>query len=172
MTLNANEADAFTWTPAHEFGHIIGLNDRYSEGIVSSVKSMFGGTRAATVEAGYQGNIMAESGGTVVSKNIKDLAEENEPSPYWINDDDQVRDWVNGHPIDEVAKLSTASKLKAIQALMPGWISDDDVNAIARICSGVKSKTEAGAIRSGIDVLSMSSIGQRTMVRLVFAKTP
>lgn len=172
MTLNANEADAFTWTPAHEFGHIIGLNDRYSEGIVSSVKSMFGGTRAATVEAGYQGNIMAESGGTVVSKNIKDLAEENEPSPYWINDDNQVRDWVNGHSIDEVAKLSTASKLKAIQALMPGWISDDDVNAIARICSGVKSKTEAGAIRSGIDVLSMSSIGQRTMVRLVFAKTP
>jgi hypothetical protein len=34
MTLNAGESDAFTWTPTHEFGHIIGLQDRYSESIM------------------------------------------------------------------------------------------------------------------------------------------
>src|SRR5689334_18358487 len=50
MELNANEADAFTWTPAHEFGHILGLDDRYSESIMSTIKGQFGGQRKTTVK--------------------------------------------------------------------------------------------------------------------------
>ena len=114
MTLNANEPNAFTWTPSHEFGHIIGLKDRYSEGIISKIKSTWGGVRTATVEPGYEGNLMAEQGGTLAGKNIADLAKENEPSPYWINDDDQVRDWVNAHSLAEIGRLSTTNKLRAI----------------------------------------------------------
>ena len=152
MTLNANEADAFTWTPVHEFGHIIGLKDRYAEKIISSIKGQFGGA--------------------LESKNVKDVAEETAPSPYWINDDDQVRDWVNGHALGDVGKLSTGNKLKAIKTLMGGWISDDDVAAMSRICSSVTSKTEADAIRHGVNLLDMSSIGQRTMMRVAFARMP
>jgi predicted Zn-dependent protease len=37
MTLNANETDAFTWTAAHEFGHVIGLKDRADHSGASSV---------------------------------------------------------------------------------------------------------------------------------------
>lgn len=172
MTLNANESDAFAWTAAHEFGHIIGLDDRYSEGIISKVMGTFGGTRTTTVQPGYKGNIMAVGGGALEGKNVADVAEENEPSPYWINDDDQIRDWVNGHSPSDIGSLSITSKLKAIKVLMGGWISDDDVAAIARICSGVTSSTEAAAIRNGVDLLDMNSIGQRTAVRVAFAKMP
>ena len=172
MTLNANEADAFTWTPAHEFGHIIGLRDRYSESIMSSIRGQFGGTRTSTPETGYETNLMAVTGGTLEGRNVANLAEENEPSPYWINDDDQVRDWVGAHPISDINRLSTAHKLAAIRTLMGGWISDDDVSAITRICSSVTSHAEADAIRSGIDLLQMTSIGQRTTVRIAFAQMP
>lgn len=172
MTLNANEPDAFTWTSAHEFGHIIGLKDRYSETIMSKIKGSIGGERTNTVQAGYDGNLMAVDKGALESKNVKDIAEENEPSSYWINDDNQVRDWVNGHSLSDIGKLSTGNKLKAINTLMGGWISDDDVSAIARICSSVTSSTEANAIRSGVDLLNMTSLGQRSMVRMAFAKMP
>ncbi len=172
MTLNAREGDAFTWTPAHEFGHIIGLKDRYSEGIISAVKGYFGGTRTATVEPGYQGNLMAEVSGALESKNVKDTAEENDPSPYWINNDNQVRDWVNAHSESDIGKLATANKLKTIKTLMSGWISDADVNAIARICSSVTAQTEASAVRADVDLLEIKSIGQRTVLSMAFSKMP
>jgi hypothetical protein len=172
MTLNANEADAFTWTAAHEFGHVIGLQDRYSEGIMSSIIGTFGGTRSTTVDPRYQINLMAVTGGILESQNLKDVAEENAPSPYWVNDDEQVRDWINHHVTADVARLSTANKLKAIGTLMTGWISDADVAAIGRICSCVTLKAEADAIRRGIDLLKFSSIGQRTMMRVTLSQMP
>jgi hypothetical protein len=81
MTLNANERDAFTWTAAHEFGHIIGLGDKYSEPILSKIRAIWGGARINTVQPGYANNIMAVDGGVLTSQNLADLAAENEPSP-------------------------------------------------------------------------------------------
>jgi hypothetical protein len=46
MLLNANESNAYTWTPAHEFGHVLGMKDRYSESIKSQIKGAFGGQRS------------------------------------------------------------------------------------------------------------------------------
>jgi hypothetical protein len=172
MTLNANEPDAFTWTPAHEFGHIIGLKDRYNEGAWSKIKGKFGGQRTTTIQPGYNGNLMGEDQGVLESKNVADIAKENEPNRHWINDDDHVRDWVNAHVLEDTAKLSGAQKLQAIKVLMRGWISDDDVAAIAKICSSVKTKTEADVIRNGVDLLEFTSLGQRTQVRVAFAKMP
>ena len=169
MTLNANETEAFTWTPAHEFGHIIGLQDRYSEGIMSKIKGRFGGTRTTTVHPLYEKNLMAVDSGVLESRNLEDLGVENEPSPYWMNADDQVRDWVNAHSTLEIGKISTANKLKAIKILMGGWISDADVTAISKICSSVNTKSEADAIRAGVNLLDFTSIGQRTAVRVAFA---
>jgi hypothetical protein len=173
MTLNASEGnDVWTWTPAHEFGHIIGLKDRYSESIMSSIRGAFGGTRSTTAHPGYQMNLMAEQPGRLESKNVADLATENEPSSWGINDDVQVRDWVTAHTTAEVGKLSTASKLKAIKTLMGGWIDDDDVAAIGTICSCVPTKAEADAIRNGVDLSDFFSPGQRTKVRGFFDKMP
>jgi hypothetical protein len=172
MTLNANETDAFTWTAAHEFGHVIGLQDRYSEGIMSKLRGTFGGTRSTTVDPRYATNLMAVSGGALESQNLKDLAAENAPSPYWINDDAHVRDWVNHHVFAEVAAQSTKTKLSMIKTLMGGWISDADVAAIVRICSSVTRIDEARAIRAGVDTLDFSDLGQRTRVRVALASMP
>ncbi len=172
MTLNASESDAFTWTPAHEFGHILGLKDRYSESITSKISGQFGGTRQSTVDPNYQGNLMAVVGGVLESKNVGDLATENAPSPYWINDDDSVRDWVNAHSSIEIGKLSTKNKLAMIHTLMEGWISDDDVDAMGRICASVTTQAEAVAIQKGVDLLDFSSIGQRTRMRVFFSNMP
>ena len=172
MTLNANETDAFTWTATHEFGHVIGLQDRYSEGIMSKIASLSGGTRTNIVDPRYRGNLMAEDQGIIESKNVEDVVEENASSAYWINDDDEVRDWLDAHSRADIAKLSTADKLKAIKTLMGGWISDADVAGIGKICGAVTTAAEANAIRKGVNLLDFSSIGQRTAVRVIFSKMP
>ncbi|HEX5168485.1 MAG TPA: DUF4157 domain-containing protein [Cyclobacteriaceae bacterium] len=61
------------WTPAHEFGHLIGLPDHYSESILSRVGGLFGGTRTTTVDTGWEGNIMGSHGGVLESKNLEEL---------------------------------------------------------------------------------------------------
>lgn len=172
MTLNANKTDAFTWTAAHEFGHIIGLDDRYEEGIVSGVKGTFGGERTATVKSGYDGNIMAVDKGVLESKNVSDIAAENNPSSWWVNDDDHVRDWVNSHGDPDISRLSTAVKLQSINTLMSGWISDDDMKAIIKIIANVRDKAEADAIRKGVDPLDFTSISQRTQFRVAASRMP
>jgi hypothetical protein len=172
MTLNANEADAFTWTAAHEFGHVIGLDDRYEEGFVSKVKGTFGGQRDTKVTPGYDGNIMAVDQGVLESKNVSDIAAENNPSSWWINDDDHVRDWINSHGGPDISRLSTETKLKSIRTLMSGWISGDDMKAIRKIMANVKDKKEADAIRKGIDPLDFTSIGQRTEFRVAASQMP
>ncbi len=172
MTLNANEPDAFTWTPAHEFGHIIGLKDRYSESIMSQIRGTFGGTRTTTADPKYQTNLMAVHGGVLEKQNVGDLASENAPSPYWVNDDVQVRNWTNAHSTIEIGMLSTANKLKMIHTLMGGWISDNDVDAMGRICCSVTTKVEAQAIQKGVDLLDFTSIGQRTRMRVFYSRMP
>lgn len=172
MTLNANESDAFTWTAAHEFGHVIGLQDRYSESIMSKLSGMVGGTRSNTVDPRYKANLMAVVNGALESQNLTDLAVENNPSPFWVNDDDYVRDWVNHHVIGDVTALSTTNKVAMIKTLMGGWISYDDLVTILRICSSVTRPTEAKAIRDAVDPLVFTDIGQRTRVRVALASMP
>ena len=172
MTLDAKEQDAFTWAPAHEFGHILGLKDRYSESIMGRVRGAFGGSRTTTPQQGYAGNLMAETDGTLSAQNVADVAGENAPSPYWIHDDDQVSAWISAHSTAEIGKLSTAEKLCAIRTLQEGWVSAQDLAAIERICSSVRSRTEGEAIRRGVDLLQFSDLGQRTDVRVFLAKMP
>jgi hypothetical protein len=172
MTLNANERDAFTWTAAHEFGHIIGLEDRYSEPILSKIRAIWGGARINTVQPAYANNIMAVDGGVLTSQNLADLAAENEPSPYWVNDDEQVRAWVTTHASTDVARLSAQSKLRAIRALLGGRLSSDDLAAIRKICGAVRSSSESNGIRAGVDLVAVSDLGQRTTLRVIFAQMP
>lgn len=172
MTLNASEPDAFTWTPAHEFGHILGMRDRYSESIMSQLRGTFGGTRQTTAQPGYQANLMAIDGGVLESRNIGDLASETAPSPYWINDDDHVRDWISAHSTAEIRLIATSNKLRMIQTLMGGWISSEDMDAIGRICGSVTTAAEARQIQNGVNTMDFSSIGQRTQMRGFFSRMP
>jgi len=62
------------WTPAHEFGHLLGLPDHYSESFFSTIKGMIDpNLRTSTEEAGWEGNIMAADHGVFERKNIEEL---------------------------------------------------------------------------------------------------
>jgi hypothetical protein len=115
---------------------------------------------------------MVVSGGALWSRNLADLAIENEPSPYWINDDDYVSEWVNTSPLPDVTRLSTSSKLKALNTLLGGSVSSDDLRAMTKICTSVKTKKEGDAIRKGIDVLRFTDLGQRTTFRIALSNMP
>jgi hypothetical protein len=170
MTLNANNPMAFTCTCVHEFGHVIGLEDRYSESITSKISGTFGGARTDTIQPGYEGNLMGVSGGNLGNQNLADLSSENEPSPYWIYSDDHIRNWVNTHSPAEIGRLPSAIELRAIETLMGGWISDDDMAAIGKICSNVATPQEGNIIRNGVDLLDFSSLGQPKQMRVFFTK--
>jgi hypothetical protein len=74
MSLNLDYGgNALTWTAAHEFGHLLGLKDHYSESFRSKVASLFGGPRKNEVEAGFEQNIMAVNNGTLESRNVQEL---------------------------------------------------------------------------------------------------
>ena len=94
------------------------------------------------------------------------------PDLEWLNDDDDIRDWVDKRSLADIGRLSTDIKIRAIQGLMSGWISDSDVETITKISRSVATKNEADAIRRKVDVLQMTSIGQRTKVRVAFATMP
>lgn len=95
--------------------------------------------RATAPQQRYDGNLMAETGGTLSAQNVADVAAENAPSPYWIHDDDQVAAWISAHSTAEIGKLSTADKLRAIRTLQEGWVSAQDL--AARICSRAPERT-------------------------------
>jgi hypothetical protein len=172
MVLNLNESDALSWAVAHEFGHILGMRDHYSESVMSRNSGTGGGARQTTPDPGYGGNLMGVTGGVAEQSNVRDLASEN--APGWTEDDDQVRDWVNRHDPAAIDRLSANDMIQMIRTLMSGWISDDDVSVIDRICRSVSTSAKATAIRNAIEpeLTSMTSIGQRTQVRVSFSRMP
>lgn len=62
-----------TWTPAHEFGHLLALPDHYSETFLSKLGNPFGLERTTSVDDGWDGNIMAVDRGVLESKNVEEL---------------------------------------------------------------------------------------------------
>ena len=172
MVLNLDGTDALNWVVAHEFGHLLGMDDRYLEGWWSKLSGSFGGQRTTTIVPGYEGNLMGEHAGALESKNVRDLAEEN--APGYFSDDDQVRAWVNNHTTAEIGALSTAAKLQAINVLLGGWVADEDIAASRAILRSVSARAEAEAIRQAIEpgLIDLSSIGQRTQMRVALSQMP
>ena len=92
----------------------------------------------------------------------------------FFNDDDQIRAWVARQDLSAVGRQPTAEKIRMINMLLDGWVSDDDLDAIARICQSVTNSQEMVAIRSAISPreISLTSIGQRTRLRVILSRNP
>jgi hypothetical protein len=71
MTINLNSG--LSWTPAHEFGHYIGLDDHYT------VSTPATGGRKTTPDAGWEGDLMAEDGGKLSMRDVNELLH------WWAN---------------------------------------------------------------------------------------
>ncbi len=72
-TMNYHTHSNINQTPAHEFGHMLGLDDRYDEGIMSRINDLRGKPRSTSVQPGWDGNLMATSSGVLQKKNLEEL---------------------------------------------------------------------------------------------------
>lgn len=172
MQLNNREADAYTWTAAHEFGHVLGLSDRYSETAASHAAGQNGGPRSPPAHPGYETNLMGAVGGTLSLQNALDLANETQPSEWGMDDDDEVRDWVSSHTALQIQALDPAVRLRGLEILMNGWVSGDDLRAMEGLLSGVPNGIEARNTRTRIDPIRLTDIGQRTRLRVAMERLP
>lgn len=148
INLDAGDSNAFTWVVAHEFGHMIGLDDRYNEKLASKIKGSFGGTRTTTIQPGYENNMMGTDNGKLEKQNVLDLIRENKPS--WVKRDDRVRDWVHARKTAEIRHVSTSNKIAMIGVLTKGWISRRDLMAVIKIIESVEAAAEAAKIRAAV----------------------
>ncbi|MBL8589564.1 MAG: hypothetical protein JNK46_13605 [Methylobacteriaceae bacterium] len=144
MKLNVSDPDAFNWTAAHEFGHILGLDDRYSESLASKIRGALGGKRTTSVDAGYAGNIMAVDQGALEARNLVDFADET--APRRGKADDRVRNWIRTHSVADLRGLSNDTKIAMIGILIEGFVSDADIRATERICETVFMRADAQAM--------------------------
>lgn len=172
MQLNNREPQAYNWTAAHEFGHVLGLNDRYSETAASRAAGQNGGPRATPAHAGYETNLMGAVGGGLSLQNALDLANETQPSEWSMDDDDEVRDWVSSHTQLQIQALGPDVRMRGLEILMNGWVSGDDLRAMEGLMSGVTNGLEARNIRARIDPIRLTDIGQRTRLRLAMERMP
>lgn len=167
--LDSKDMNDISWVIVHEFGHTLGMADRYTD----EMRTIQGTKRSVSVpHAGYAGEMMAENGAPMTSRTLQDLQSETAPSEYWVNDDNQVRDWIKGHTPMELAALTPGAKVSALRTLMGGMISEDDLVAMEKIILSARNRDEAATIRNGINPKNMSSIGERTRIRIALAKMP
>jgi hypothetical protein len=163
VTINTSKPHALD-AIGHEFGHQIGLRDRYTESIASRISGEFGGERHTPPIPGHETNIMAARY-PVKSENVRDLSVENAPDPG--STDDQIRDWVTRSDAGQMAALATPTKVKMANELMSGWVSDQDVGAIEILCRTARPGAQSDALREAIGpwVDRMWSDDQRTRIQ-------
>lgn len=87
-------------------------------------------------------------------------------------DDDEIREWASKSSLDQIRILPFLEKVKMIFSLMKGWVSEDDIIAIEKICLSINSRSEIDAIGEIVEpqLINLSSIGQRTRVRVALVR--
>jgi Domain of unknown function (DUF4157) len=170
LTLNLDEPDALTWAAAHEFGHMIGLGERYSESITSKLGGLAGMSRSATVEPGYAGTVMGETGGVVDVQTVENISAEN---ASWLTADDQIRLWVARKSAADIAALPLTVRQSMISTLLSGWVGDDDVTAVETILAAT-TVADSTALKTQVGLLigTLSSNSQRSRLRSALSTMP
>ncbi|MBE2182754.1 MAG: hypothetical protein IAE89_04945 [Anaerolineae bacterium] len=91
-----------------------------------------------------------------------------------FTDDDAVREWAANTDAATIGRQPTSELIRMINVLMGGWISDDDVDAMEKICQGASAGGKMQAIRAEFEprATEFSSIGQRTRFRVILRQYP
>ena len=172
MVLNLDGQDMMK-AVHHEFGHQIGLRDRYTEPLISKLGNhWFEWDRwGFGVEPGYEHNVM-NNNEHVGAQNLHDLGAENTPTQS--TDDDQIREWASRRGEADLPGLATNTKIRMVGTLMDGWISDEDVTALEVICRTARPGEQASALREAITARlgGMWGSGQRARVRAALDAMP
>gem|GEM_PF-6114259 len=90
--------------------------------------------------------------------------------------DGYIRDWLLTINDEQLKALPTSEKIRMIKTLLDGWTVRKEIDDIEKICKSVTKRSEANKIREAITeeliVGELSSIGDRTAVRLYLSNMP
>ena len=88
--------------------------------------------------------------------------------------DNDIRAWVARTELVPLGLQPTSEKIRMLNTLIDGWVSEDDMVAIGKILRSVTSRTEMVAIRGALASreLDFTDVGQRTLFRVALARTP
>jgi hypothetical protein len=67
-----------------------------------------------------------------------------------LTGDTEIREWLRDHTYADIGRLPEAEKLRLINRLLKGWVSDDDLTGVHWVCGGVKDKAEMERIDAAI----------------------
>ncbi len=59
-----------------------------------------------------------------------------------LKSDSEIRDWISAHNSSDIAAVRTDQKIRLLNRLLDGWVSDDDVAAFEKICASVETTSE------------------------------
>jgi hypothetical protein len=84
-----------------------------------------------------------------------------------LKSDSEIRDWIGSHDGAIILGIPTSEKVRLVNRLLDGWVSDDDITAIEKIVANA-SAGDKPALKAAIDprIADISSVGQRTSLRL------
>lgn len=83
-----------------------------------------------------------------------------------LKGDSEIRDWVSTHSTSDIALLPTPEKIRLLNRLLDGWVSDDDVAAFEKICGSVDSATEQSALRNALGPREASLTNEAQRARI------
>jgi Domain of unknown function (DUF4157) len=120
-------------------------------------------TYSVPLEASGRGGKMAEA----ISK-VPDYR-----TIFGLTGDTDIRNWMLAHTGEIIGTLPVSEKIRLINRLLDGWVSDEDIEAIRKICGSVDSSEEARQIRSAIEPRATElEFAQRTTLRVILTKMP
>jgi hypothetical protein len=99
----------------------------------------------------YHGNI--GKGGGIGADNPNTLLEsirQRDVPTRGLTGDTEIRHWLRDHTYADIGKLPEAEKLRLINRLLKGWVSDDDLEGVHWVCGGVIDKTEMDRIDAAV----------------------
>jgi hypothetical protein len=67
-----------------------------------------------------------------------------------LQSDTDIRDWASAHSAADVTPLPSGEKVRLLNRLLNGWVSDDDVAAFEKICSGITAATERKSVQDQV----------------------
>ena len=83
-----------------------------------------------------------------------------------LTSDTKIREWVAAQSTSDIAALPTVEKIRLLNRLLDGWISDDDVAAFEKICGSVDTSAEQSALQKALGRREYSISNQDQRARI------
>jgi hypothetical protein len=85
----------------------------------------------------------------------------------------EIRDWVMEQALETLSNVSPGDKIRMINSLLDWRVSDDDIEAIGKICRSVRTESEIAQIRRAISPreTELVDLGQRAQLRFILRRS-